>query len=238
MTTRWCMSTRPSHAQRAGPPPRWSGATAGCCRAATPTGRPSGGSGERRRHLVVTLLNQRKDGTPFWDELSLSPVRDSEGIRTDVVGIRADVTARVVAEQERGRALEAERSARSAAELVDDSGGHVDPARAGLRKRAQGPAADRKYDEDDLSLAADLGRRAALTVDSARLYEREHDVAEALQRSLLRRLPQVPGLGCADSCPPSSTAADADAETVCDELLAAPDATGRDDVALPVVRVL
>ncbi len=52
----------------------------------------------------------------------------------------------------------------------------------------------REYDEDDLTMAADLARRAALTVDNARLYEREHEVAMALQQRLLPRLPHVPGL--------------------------------------------
>ena len=54
----------------------------------------------------------------------------------------------------------------------------------------------RTYDEDDLATAADLARRAALTVDNARLYQREHEVAEQLQRSLLPQLPSIPGLDC------------------------------------------
>ncbi len=65
----------------------------------------------------------------------------------------------------------------------------------------------REYDEDDLTMAADLARRAALTVDNARLYEREHEVAMALQQSLLPRLPHVPGLDCAARYLPSSAAA-------------------------------
>src|SRR5690554_6516555 len=36
----------------------------------------------RRRHEVV-LLNYRKDGTPFWNHLSLSPVVDEQGFCTD-----------------------------------------------------------------------------------------------------------------------------------------------------------
>ena len=54
-------------------------------------------------------------------------------------------------------------------------------------------------------MAADLARRAALTVDNARLYEREHEVAEALQRSLLPQLPEVPGLDRAARYLPGST---------------------------------
>ena len=65
----------------------------------------------------------------------------------------------------------------------------------------------RTYDDDDLATAADLARRAALTVDNARLYQREHDVAEQLQRSLLPQLPTVPGLDRFARYLPGSTAA-------------------------------
>jgi hypothetical protein len=65
----------------------------------------------------------------------------------------------------------------------------------------------RTFDEDDLAMAADLGRRAALTVDNARLYSREHEVAEQLQRSLLPQLTPIAGLDHAARYLPGSTAA-------------------------------
>jgi PAS domain S-box-containing protein len=267
--------------------------------------------------LVLTILNYRKDGTAFWNELSLSPVYDGNGTLTHVVGIQADVTARVLAEDERAAHLEAERAARTEAEqaqarlallaeatsmlaatldvehslsrltelvvpaladfctieLFDDEHGlrrvsskHGDPAKAELLRiieelqptsindrsataqvlaggapvlltdvpedyfdsRGTDPAltaafrglkvrsamvvplrarrqvlgalslfsgeSGRAFDEDDLRTAADLARRAALTVDNARLYQREHDVAEALQNSMLPVIPSIPGL--------------------------------------------
>jgi PAS domain S-box-containing protein len=51
-------------------------------------------------------------------------------------------------------------------------------------------------DADELlALFEDLGRRAALALDTARLYEERTAVAQTLQRSLLpRELPDVPGL--------------------------------------------
>lgn len=55
-------------------------------------------------------------------------------------------------------------------------------------------ASGRQFDEGDLDLAADLGRRAGLAVDNARLYTAEHTNAVALQRSLLPALPAVAGL--------------------------------------------
>jgi PAS domain S-box-containing protein len=46
-----------------------------------------------------TLRNYRKDGTPFWNELSLSTVKsESDGI-TYIVGVQKDVSAQVKARQ-------------------------------------------------------------------------------------------------------------------------------------------
>ena len=54
---------------------------------------------------------------------------------------------------------------------------------------------ERHYTDEDLALAEDLARTAALVVDNARLYRREHDAAVTLQRALLpQSLPDVPGL--------------------------------------------
>ncbi|CAB4933993.1 unannotated protein [freshwater metagenome] len=281
-------------------------------------------------HALITLLNYRKDGTAFWNELSLSPVYDGHGELTHFVGIQADVTARVTVEQERERHLASEQRARTSAEkaqrrlallaeatsmlaatldveqslerltqlvvpmmadwctvhlLAQDgevertASTHADPSRGALLDRleqiqptalndrsatnavlAGGPpvlvkqvtpemlrdriddeellavyeelgygsavvvplrarnhvlgaltlmtdGSGRTFDEDDLTMAADLARRAALTVDNARLYQREHDVAEALQRSLLPQLPEVEGLDVAARYLPGSTAA-------------------------------
>ena len=47
------------------------------------------------------LLNYRKDGTPFWNELAISPVFDGAGQLTRYVGITHDVTAHKAAEEAR-----------------------------------------------------------------------------------------------------------------------------------------
>src|SRR3990172_2043658 len=53
----------------------------------------------------------------------------------------------------------------------------------------------RIFGDADLALAQDLARRAALSIDNARLYEERSHVARTLQRTLLpRRLPDVPGV--------------------------------------------
>jgi PAS domain S-box-containing protein len=54
---------------------------------------------------------------------------------------------------------------------------------------------ERHYDEEDLNLAGDLARRAALAIDNAMLYHREHEAAVILQRALLpQSLPQMGGI--------------------------------------------
>ncbi|MDR5901631.1 EAL domain-containing protein [Halomonas icarae] len=45
-----------------------------------------------RQPIETTLLNYRKDGTPFWNHLSLSPLFDGRGICTHYIGIQQDVT--------------------------------------------------------------------------------------------------------------------------------------------------
>jgi diguanylate cyclase (GGDEF)-like protein/PAS domain S-box-containing protein len=43
----------------------------------------------------VIIKNYRKDGTPFWNKLSLSPVRDDSGNLTHFVGIQSDLSERI-----------------------------------------------------------------------------------------------------------------------------------------------
>ena len=45
------------------------------------------------------LRNYRKDGTPFWNELSLSTVKNADDGLTYFVGVQKDVTIQVKAQQ-------------------------------------------------------------------------------------------------------------------------------------------
>ena len=53
------------------------------------------------------ILNQRKDGTPLWLALDISPLRDEQGVLSGFVGAQRDITERVQAETAR-RALESQ----------------------------------------------------------------------------------------------------------------------------------
>lgn len=59
----------------------------------------------------VRILNYRRDGTPFWNEVSLSPVHDAEGRVTHFVGIQNDVTAQIHARESLARSRERQRKA-------------------------------------------------------------------------------------------------------------------------------
>jgi len=48
---------------------------------------------------VVTVRNYRKDGSPFWNELSVAPIVERAGQVKHYVGNLSDVTNRVLAEQ-------------------------------------------------------------------------------------------------------------------------------------------
>ena len=45
------------------------------------------------------LRNYRKDGTPFWNELSLSTVKNDKDGQTYFVGVQKDVTVQIKAQQ-------------------------------------------------------------------------------------------------------------------------------------------
>lgn len=55
------------------------------------------------RECHVILNNYRKDGSIFWNELTISPLRDSNGKVTHFIGIQNDITSRRSAEIERDR---------------------------------------------------------------------------------------------------------------------------------------
>lgn len=48
---------------------------------------------------IVEILNYRKDGTPFWNRLSITPVKNDQGDTTHFIGIQSDITRRRQAEE-------------------------------------------------------------------------------------------------------------------------------------------
>ncbi|HEX7091971.1 MAG TPA: PAS domain S-box protein [Longimicrobiales bacterium] len=72
---------------------------------------------ERREPIREEILNYRKDGSPFWVEVSIVPIFDDEGRLTHWASVQRETTARKEAEQLRIR-LAQEEAARSEAEAA------------------------------------------------------------------------------------------------------------------------
>jgi PAS domain S-box-containing protein len=71
--------------------------------------------------------------------------------------------------------------------------------------------APRRFSAEDLAVLRLAADRVALAIQHARVYEREHRIAETLQRSMLLRqedIPQAPGLLVAARYEPAATEAD------------------------------
>jgi len=58
------------------------------------------------RPCTTELLSYRKDGTPFWNRISLSPIENEEGEITHFVSIQSDVSARMQSNNDVETALE------------------------------------------------------------------------------------------------------------------------------------
>jgi serine phosphatase RsbU (regulator of sigma subunit) len=117
------------------------------------------------QHRTVTLLNYRKDGTAFWNQLSISPVFDGDGSLVSFVGVQTDVTERVRVEHEREAAFAAERAARQEAELARVI---AEQARADA-ERAQ---ADAERAQSRLALMAETTSALSATLDMTELLDR------------------------------------------------------------------
>jgi hypothetical protein len=53
-----------------------------------------------QREIQVTVLNYRKDGQPFWNELKISPIFADNGLLLYFVGVQTDITQRKQAAQQ------------------------------------------------------------------------------------------------------------------------------------------
>jgi PAS domain S-box-containing protein len=62
-----------------------------------------------RRSGKVEILNYKKDGTPFWNLLSLTPLTNSQGAVTNYIAVQTDITSRKHSEEQVHKALEKEK---------------------------------------------------------------------------------------------------------------------------------
>lgn len=62
------------------------------------------------RDFQVVLRNYRKDGTLFWNDLTISPVREAGGALTHFIGVQTDITGRRGAEDALHQAVTRQRA--------------------------------------------------------------------------------------------------------------------------------
>jgi PAS domain S-box-containing protein len=127
--------------------------------------------------VVVELLNQRKNGTQFYNSLSLSPVLGADGEPDYYIGVQTDVTERRLRRQREHEfvdnvAHELKTPLTALAGLIDTLGRPLEPAvRDDLLQRASGQAQRLiSMVEELLSLSA---AEAALTAPPVPLDLRE-----------------------------------------------------------------
>jgi PAS domain S-box-containing protein len=116
-------------------------------------------------HCTVVLRNYRKDGTLFWNELSVYPVHDEERRVTNFVGVQNDITERVRAEETLSemRRVERRRIARDLHDIVlQDLSGALQSLRlVHLRAKGSGPWLDLREELEALGRASS-GLRSAI----------------------------------------------------------------------------
>ncbi|SSC23579.1 PPM-type phosphatase with PAS domain and GAF domain, partial [Klenkia terrae] len=128
---------------------------------------------DQRQVVTETLLNYRKDGTAFWNQLSISPVFDGSGELVSFVGVQTDVTERVRVEGERAAAFAAEQTARREAEVAQAV---AEQARADAETARE----DAEVAQNRLALMAEATSSLTATLDRTELLDRLADLCVPL----------------------------------------------------------
>jgi PAS domain S-box-containing protein len=132
------------------------------------------------RHCTVVLRNYRKDGSLFYNELSIYPMRDQRGRVTNFVGVQNDITERIRAEEALSEMRRAERR-RIARDLHDvvlqDLSGALQSLRlTNLRAKGSGMELDLEEELEALGRATS-GLRSAI-------YDLRHEKGRPFVKSV------------------------------------------------------
>eukprot|EP00889_Picochlorum_renovo_P002913 jgi/Picre1/29943/NNA_005321.t1 len=74
---------------------------------------------KEQREITVRLLNYKKDGTPFWNMLTVAPIRDVSGAPRFLVGVQVDVTEESTVEKAAPLGMKAAHDVGNALKRVD-----------------------------------------------------------------------------------------------------------------------
>jgi PAS domain S-box-containing protein len=118
-----------------------------------------------RRACVVEILNYRHDGTPFWNRLSLTPLRDASGEVTHYIGVQSDVTKE-----------------REALDALHETKARLEKAHARMKRNLQAAAfvqrsllPDKVRARDEVSFAWHLDSSDELAGDTLNIFELDDD---------------------------------------------------------------
>jgi PAS domain S-box-containing protein len=133
------------------------------------------------RHCTVVLRNYRKNGTLFYNELSVYPVRDENDRLMNFVGVQNDITERLRAEEalREIRRAERRRIARDLHDIVlQDLSGALQSLRLiHLRFRSSGAGVDLKEEIEALGRASSGLRSAVYDLR----HEKERPFVESVE---------------------------------------------------------
>ncbi|MHA7816877.1 MAG: PAS domain-containing protein [Pseudohaliea sp.] len=90
---------------------------------------------DEQQPVSVVLRNYRKDGSPFWNELHLSPLFDEGGRLSHYIGVQHDISKRVADEE---ALRESEENLRAVLDAIDDEVLAVDEERRTIFHGARG----------------------------------------------------------------------------------------------------
>src|SRR5579875_2749765 len=122
------------------------------------------------REAKAILRNYRKDGTPFWNELSISPIRNHQGHLTHFVGIQQDVTSRVEFEEALRESEKLATAGRLAASIAHEINNPLE-AITNLIYLARRAKTHAEVEQHLGGADAELRRVALLTSQSLRFYK-------------------------------------------------------------------
>jgi two-component system sporulation sensor kinase C len=122
-----------------------------------------------KRETVAIVRNYRKDGSAFWNELSLSPIWNAEGEVTHFVSIQSDVSSRIAFEEALRESEKLATAGRLAASIAHEINNPLE-AVTNLIYIARGRTSDPEV-ESYLDMADEELRRVAhITAQSLRFY--------------------------------------------------------------------
>jgi len=134
---------------------------------------------EQGRSFEGEAINYRKDGTPYLNQWSISPVRNSDGIITHWVSVQRDVTDRRLTNERLLMAQERERH-RLGHQMHEELGGHLTALQMAIDRARQDTAGSPHFQEieEQVEVLTNIVRRR--TEEAAPRVLTDYGLAEAL----------------------------------------------------------